>query len=55
MSSLEDLADPIDNVITRLELIGPTGRVFSSWNITSLQASIQDDYRTLKIFFDERN
>ena len=54
MPDLQSLATMADNHITRLELIGPTGRVFSSWEIAGLFAELQDDERTLKIFFTER-
>ena len=54
MPDLQSLATMADNHITRLELIGPTGRVFNSWEITGLFAELQDGERTLKIFFTER-
>lgn len=43
------------NEITRLEIIGPSGRVYTNWNVSTLELSLQDNDRTLKIFVGENN
>jgi hypothetical protein len=35
--------------VTRLEVIGPNGRIYSKWN-TKLEFHVQDEGRTLKVF-----
>jgi hypothetical protein len=42
--------NPQDRV-TRLEVIGPKGRIFSKWDC-GIQLSYQDGGRTLKVFVD---
>jgi hypothetical protein len=39
--------------ISRLEIIGPAGREWVKVNISRVSFSLQDDRRTLKIFYEE--
>jgi len=41
------------NDVTRIELIGPDGTVFSTWKAKDVIVSLQDNAKTLKIFFNE--
>lgn len=41
--------------ITRLEIIDHTGRVYTNWKVGSLELSIQDNDRTLKIFVTKQD
>lgn len=41
--------------VTRIELIKDGKRSFVTWNAKHVQLSLQDDNRTLKVFFNEEN
>ena len=49
-----DLArqDAFTNV-TRLTVVGGSGRLFETWGITNVAMALQDDGQTLKIFYRE--
>lgn len=36
--------------VTRVEVIDDNGRSYSEWDVHSVEASVQDDGKTLKIF-----
>jgi hypothetical protein len=36
--------------VTRVEVIDPTGRAYVALDIEEVELSLQDDYKTLKIF-----
>jgi len=38
--------------VTRLEVIGPNGREVVSYGVTNLNFSVQDNGKTLKVFYD---
>lgn len=38
------------SAVSRVEVIDPTGRAYVNMNVTSVELSLQDDARTLKIF-----
>lgn len=40
--------------ITRVEVIGETGRMYVNWGCKGIKLSIQDDGRTMKIFIDSK-
>lgn len=37
--------------VSRLTVVGDDGRVLEVWDISDLKAALQDDERTLKIFY----
>jgi hypothetical protein len=39
--------------VTRVEVIDGKGRSYTNWNVESLEFSLQDEGRTLKIFIKE--
>ena len=39
--------------VTRLTVVGGAGRLFETWGITNVAMVLQDDGRTLKIFYRE--
>lgn len=39
--------------VTRLTVVGGAGRLFETWGITNVAVVLQDDGRTLKIFYRE--
>ena len=39
--------------ITRLEIIDADGRSYTNWKVQSIEQSIQDEGRTLKLFVKE--
>lgn len=39
--------------VTRLTVVGGAGRLFEEWGITNVAVVLQDDGRTLKIFYRE--
>ena len=41
--------------ITRLEVIDAKGRSYTNWRVESIEESIQDEGRTLKLFVKERS
>lgn len=38
--------------VTRLEVIGPNGRKIVSYGVKNLNFSVQDNGKTLKVFYD---
>lgn len=51
-----DLArqDAFTNV-TRITVVGGSGRLFGTWGITNVAMALQDDGQTLKIFYREED
>ena len=54
MQKAHDLArqDAFTNV-TRLTVVSGDGRLFETWDITNVAMALQDDGKTLKIFYKE--
>lgn len=49
------LSDIIDfRKITRFEVIDEKGRVYSNWDLATVEPSVQDQGRTLKMFIIKR-
>ena len=40
--------------VTRLTVVGGSGRLFETWEITNVAMALQDDGQTLKIFYREK-
>jgi len=38
--------------VTRVEVIGDSGRILSLWNVKNVSADLQDNEKTLKIFLE---
>lgn len=38
--------------VTRVEVIGDSGRILSLWNVKNVSADLQDEEKTLKIFLE---
>ena len=55
VESLKEDQAPTENKITRVEVIGETGREYVNWhNNNKVDLSLQDEGRTLKIFISKR-
>ena len=43
---------PIHKDVSRVEVIDDAGRSYTNWGVESVQLSLQDDRKTLKIFIN---
>lgn len=60
MSTVKQIIQPVPlnqklKNVSRLTVVGDDGRVLEVWGISDLKAALQDDERTLKIFYKKGN
>lgn len=60
MSTVKQVIQPVPlnqklKNVSRLTVVGDDGRVLEVWDISDLKAALQDDERTLKIFYKKGN
>lgn len=60
MSTVKQVIQPVPlnqklKNVSRLTVVGDDGRVLEVWDISDLKTALQDDERTLKIFYKKGN
>ena len=49
---MKDYTIPLDNKINRVEVIDNTGRAYTKYNVDTVQISMQDGGKTMKVFLE---
>ena len=52
---IENIKNNKTKRVTRVEVVDDHGRAYTMWDVTSVELSLQDDERTLKLFVTHKS